>query len=169
MKQLKITGWITVSVLLISTSCQKDEFEQMKTVEGKYVGTLSNTNGLKSAIGVADGEHGATADVTDAGNGQLMVHCYGGDLDTTFMLNYFENHDSLMVCSEEENFNAMYGHKNSGGMMGGHMNNNGWQNHMNNSHRPSDEHYGGFDMNRRTFGYTFKMTNGDLLFQGRKQ
>jgi hypothetical protein len=61
------------------------------------------------------------------------------------------------------------GNGNSGGMMGG-MNNGSseWMNHMNNEHEEGDEHFGGFNMSNRTFGYTIKSEDGDYHFQGTK-
>ena len=41
-------------------------------------------------------------------------------------------------------------------MMGNMSNGTSWQQHMSAEHRPSDEHYGYFDMNAKTFDYTFK-------------
>ncbi|NQU32389.1 MAG: hypothetical protein HQ521_04075 [Bacteroidetes bacterium] len=171
----KRIGIVVGLILFVLTACEKTDELQDSSIEGTYFGILSEGSGLKSASGAAGGDHGATADVRKTGEGQIEIHCYGGEFDTTFMLNYFENHDSIMVCLEGENFQAMYGHMMgnghmSGGMMGNHSNNGtGWANHMNGEHQQGDEHFGGFDRMGKTFGYTFKMESGDLHFQGVKK
>jgi hypothetical protein len=175
MKMNKKIGIVFGLILFVFFACEKTDDIPNNSIEGTYIGILSGESGLKSVTGLSGGDHGATADVVKTGNGQIEVHCYGGELDTTFMLNYFENHDSIMVCMEGKNFQAMYGHMMgsghmSGGMMGNHSNNGtGWGNHMNNNHQRGDEHFGGFDMNSRSFGYTFKMQSGDMRFQGVKK
>ena len=62
----------------------------------------------------------------------------------------------------------MYGHMMGQGHMNGNMHNSGseWMQHLNNEHEDSDEHFGGFDMQHRSFKYTFRMSNGDFHFQG---
>jgi hypothetical protein len=48
-----------------------------------------------------------------------------------------------------------------------------WRHHMDDEHQPGDEHFGGFDREHRSFGYSFRMMDGDspymLNFQGTKQ
>lgn len=191
MKSLKKIGFVALAIFALA-SCNKTDDFSVNTIEGRYVGTITETGSLKSASGNV---YSATADVSKLKEGEIQVHCFGGDIDTTFMLNYFENHDSVMVCLEGDDFDEMYGHMNSGGMMGGtnggmmggtntgtntgmmggtqgnHQSQNGteWQNHMSSLHQAGDEHFGGFDMMGKSFGYTFKMPNGDMTFQGTKK
>jgi hypothetical protein len=40
-------------------------------------------------------------------------------MDTTFMLNYYENHDSVMVCMTDSDFEHEYGHMMGAGHMSG--------------------------------------------------
>ncbi|HYQ58208.1 MAG TPA: hypothetical protein VEP89_12785 [Draconibacterium sp.] len=173
MKSIKKIAFAAVAALFVLSACNKEDDLSINTIEGSYVGTLSGTGSLKSA---ETWMTSATADVVKTSEGEIQVHCFGDEIDTTFMLNYFENHDSLMVCLEGEAFEEMYGHMNSGGMMGGSnggmmggMNGTDWQNHMSSMHQEGDEHFGGFDMMGKSFGYTFKMPNGDMTFQGTKQ
>ena len=147
------------------------------SIEGTYTGTIT-TEGLKSATGVMPGSTNATADVIKTGDGEIEVHCYSDELDTTFMLDYFDDHDSVMVCLTGDAFEEMYGHMMGEGHMGGGMMgdiNDGeteWEHHMDDEHQPGDEHFGGFDMTNHTFGYRFQMMDGDnqytLDFQGTK-
>jgi hypothetical protein len=181
MKNSKLILAMIATTVFIFTSCQKSNDLLEKSIEGRYVGTITLENGTKSTIAFKDGD--ATADVVVTGDGLIQVHCYGNDIDTTFMLNYFNNNDSINLCASGEDFEHMYGHNmhdglynnhggmmgNFGGMMGGNTGNVDWMNHMSDNHNEGDEHYGGFDMKRNTFGYTFKNEIGDIRFQGTKQ
>ncbi len=170
MKTSKKIGWIAGALLFVMASCQKTDDFNVNNVEGRYTGTL--TSGLKSASG---GTFDATADVTKTKNGEIEVHCYGGEMDTTFMLSYYENHDSVMVCQTGSDFEHAYGHMlgaghMSGGMMGDQAKGQTqWQHHMTNEHENGDKHFGGFDMTRHTFGYTFSMASGNVQFKGVKK
>ncbi len=172
MKTSKKVSLVVVLMIFVFAACEKADEFNVNTIEGRYIGTLTEAGSLKSAGGVSSV---ATTDITKTSKSEIQVHCYGDEIDTTFMLNYFENHDSVMVCLNGENFANMYGHmmgaeNMSGGMMGNHSNNSsGWANHMNDEHRPGDEHFGGFDMMGKSFGYTFRMQTGDLHFQGTKK
>lgn len=168
------------SALIVAgfTACNKSE-EALpdNSIEGKYVGTLT-TEALKSATGMMPENSNATADVTKTGDGEIEVHCFSDELDTTFMLNYYENYDSIMVCLTGDAFEEMYGHMMGEGHMGGGMMgdiNDGetqWQHHLNDEHQSGDEHFGGFDITNHTFGYQFQMMDGNnqymLDFQGLK-
>ena len=175
----KMNSWIAGALLIAGfAACDKAEvITPDNSVEGRYVGTLS-TEGLKSAAGLTTESTNATADVTLTGDNQIEVHCYSDELDTTFMLNYYENHDSVMVCLTGNAFEEMYGHMlGHGHMEGGMMNDiqNGeteWEHHMFDEHQTGDEHFGGFDTMNHTFGYRFQMMDGNnrymLDFQGSK-
>jgi hypothetical protein len=173
----RIKLFLVVAVIIGLAACNKSEESiSDNSIEGTYAGTLTN-EGLKSANG-EPGSTSATAEVTKTGDGQIEVYCYSDELDTTFMLNYFDNHDSVMVCLTGENFEHMYGHMYGQGHMGGGMmgditdGENEWQHHMDDEHQQGDEHFGGFDMMDHTFGYRFQMIEGDtsymLNFQGSK-
>ncbi len=168
----KLFGIIAVAFSVFLISCNKDEINvDTPSIEGTYYGTLVYNSGLKSATG---GNHDGTAEVNDLGKGQIQVHCYGGDLDTTFMLNYFEDNNRVMVCMTGDAFQNMYGHAmsqnnlhNSGTM--GHDNGNqtAWDRHMQDDHKSGDTHYGAFDMDTHSFNYTIKTQNGDYKFNGK--
>ena len=181
MKKAKLVLAVAASLLVFLSACEKTNDLTIKSVEGKYVGTLTTEDGLKSNSGNIEGVNDATFDVTDMGNGQIEVHCYSEELDTTFMLNYFNHDDSVMVCLEGEAFEEMYGHMmtgtgsmmgSSGGMIsGGGMMGNGqtdWMNHMDSNHEDNDEHFGGFDMMNNTFNYTIKGEHKDYHFEGKR-
>jgi hypothetical protein len=163
---------------IVFTACNKSEQPTDNSIDGTYTGTLT-AESLKSATGVISGSSNATADVTKTGEGEIEVHCYSDELDTTFMLDYFDNHDSVMVCLTGDDFEHMYGHMLGQGHMGGGMMgdiNNGeteWEHHMDDEHQPGDEHFGGFDTMNHTFGYRFQMNDGNssymLDFQGSKK
>ena len=175
----RLNFWIVAALVLVGlASCDKTE-ENIpdNSVEGSYTGTLTN-QGLKSATGTIKETTNATADVTLVSEEEIEVHMYGYELDTTFMLNYYEDHDSVMVCLTGEKFEAIYGHMLGAGHMDGGMMgdiNNGeteWQHHMEDEHTNGDEHFGGFDMGNHSFGYSLMMEENGvpyyLHFQGTK-
>lgn len=183
MKKLRLVLGLTALIAFGFNSCKKAETiveNSIESIEGTYVGTLTAVDGLKSGAIITDRGIDAIAEVTDLGDGQVKIHCFGGEMDTTFMLNHFENNDSIMVCLNGQAFENMYGHSTgcgshngSGGMMGNGSGLMGgaseWMDHMNNEHDESDEHFGGFDMTNSTFGYTIKHNNGYFHFQGTKK
>ena len=156
--------------------CQKDNQTGNQSVEGTYIGSFTTTSTLKSAA-IATGNRMDTAIVKQINSGQINVHCFGNDLDSTFILNTFHNGDSLMVCLNGQDFDNEYGHMmGSGSMMGGGMmgnNSTEWGQHMNGEHKVGDNHFGGFNMQNGTFGYSFKMMTGGTTnytkFQGTKK
>ena len=178
MKKVKLLLVMSVAVLIGLTACEESDDISVESIEGTYVGTLTFDDGLKSSVNFSETVQNATAEVTDMGDGQIEVHCYSEEMDTTFILNHYHHNDSVMVCLNGEAFEEMYGHMmghggnmcNTGGMMGS-MNNGTteWMNHMNMEHENGDEHFGGFDMTNMTFGYTIRNQKGDYHFQGTKQ
>jgi len=160
----------------VFSACQKDEKAVNKSVAGTYIGSFTTSSTLKSAT-TTTGNMMDTAIVKLINNGQINVHCFGNDLDSTFILNTFHNGDSLMVCLNGQDFDNEYGHMmGSGSMMGGGMmgnNSTEWGQHMNGEHQVGDNHFGGFDMQNGTFSYSFKMMAGSSTnykkFQGTKK
>ena len=174
MKKVRLVMVFIVSAVIGLTSCSDTFLQSNTSVEGTYVGKISYQESLKSVSSTLDGDHDGTAEISDLGDGQLEIHCFGGELDTTFMLNYYHSNDSVMVCLEGQSFENEYGHmmgngNTSGGMMGSVNGDSEWMNHMNGEHAAGDEHYGGFDMGSGTFDYIMVSTNGEYHFQGIKQ
>lgn len=173
-KVTKILSLVFLSTLTIA-GCNKTDDLTDNSVEGTYAGTLTT----KSATGTLIGNSSATADISKAGEGLLQVHCFGTELDTTFMLNYYENRDSVMVCFTDTAFQNTYGHMmGQGHMMGGMMGDikpgqTQWQHHMADEHKPGDIHYGGFNKMDHMFGFTFHKYNGSshmiMNFEGTKK
>lgn len=158
-------------------ACQKNNQAVNQSVEGTYIGNITSSTTLKNALAV-DGNRMDTAIVKQINNGQVNVHCFGNDLDSTFILNIYHNGDSLMVCLTGSSFEHEYGHMMGQGskMGGGNMmgnNSTEWGKHMNGEHKSGDEHFGGFNMPDNTFGYSFKMMDGNSVyykkFQGTKK
>ena len=166
---MKRKGLLALAIgLLTFVACDKDEEIIDNSIEGIYIGTLTFGNDLKSASNM---ENEGTAVVTKNGVDEIQVHCFGSGLDTTFMLNLYEHHDSILVCLTGENFQHMYGHQLGGnGHMMGHSNGGetSWRHHLNDEHHEGDEHFGGFHMGSHTFNYLIKMENGYYHFEGQK-
>lgn len=182
MKNLKLVLSLAVMAVLGFTSCEDSDISPSNSIEGTYVGTLTIKDGLKStSSGTSDASLDGTAVVSELGNGQVEIHCFGSELDTTFTMNYFQNNDSIMLCHDDAAFEEMYGHMmgsgssngemmGSGGMMGGTSTGHSeWMNHMNEEHASDDLHFGGFDMRNQTLDYTIKGKTRDFHFQGLRE
>lgn len=171
---------LMLAVLLMGfTSCEKSDDPATEEIEGVYVGSFSVSGSLKSALsGGLDKDHD-TAVVSMLGDMQIELHCFGEEIDTTIMLNYYNYHDSVMVCLTGTDFEHMYGHMlGDGHMSGGMMGDLGqgeseWMHHLSDEHISGDEHFGGFDMKDHSFTYSFKLMDGStpyyLKFHGVKQ
>lgn len=163
---------LLLAVLAVSVfaACEKTDDEPALSVEGTYYGKIQAVSGNLSHDG---GQ--AVAVVTMMDSNLIHVHCYDSIMDTTFMLHHFSHHDSVMVCYADSAFYHMYGHMMGSGHMGGgmmgdmHSGQTQWMHHMEDEHMSGDEHFGGFDMNNHSFGYTFLMSNGRLHFSGTKK
>ena len=177
MKTILILASIAV-LLFISAGCEKLDKIPIDSVVGTYRGILSYEAELKSVFPDKNAGDSAMAEVISPEEGVLEVHCYGGMLDTTFILNYYENHDSVMVCLAGDEFQHMYGHTLGAGHMGGGMMNDiqkgetTWMHHMSDEHQEGDDHFGGFDMTDGSFTYSFRMSGTSetpyLKFHGMK-
>lgn len=156
MKTSKILLIIALAIFSITLiSCNKDD-NQVDTnltngLIGTYNGTLT-TNGLKGASP-------ATADITAINNYTIQVHCYGDDIDTTIMLEIYEDGNIMRVCFADDDFYTEYGHHQSENhhMMGGDGGWTNWSQHMSSDHQPNDKHYGYFNINDHQFDYTFNV------------
>jgi hypothetical protein len=182
MKMKKWKGIVMVGALaltVIATSCSKKvplKKDLLSQIVGTYKGTLENSTGLK---------YDGTADVSAVNDSVVQIHCYDQNgFDTTFVMEYYGDGDSVMLCNTGEDFFNQYGHEmtgqhhmwdnTSGNMMGGgmgSMSNDDWQQHMSSQHQPGDEHFGSFDMNDSTFNYLFEMKGNSAqtkTFSGKK-
>ena len=126
---------------------------------GTYGGTLTSS---LSQSGVT-----ATAEITSLNDYNVRVHCYSAQFDTTMVLGLYTDGNMMRVCFTGNDFMNQYGHNMSTGsqmmgsnnqMMGNMGTGTSWQQHMSAEHKPGDMHYGYFDMNSKTFNYTFNLT-----------
>jgi len=178
MKKIKLITIITVMISFVFVACENSESLSDNPIAGTYVGAITNINSPKSKDYLKTGDE-AIAEITMIGNNTIQVHLYDVELDTTFMMNYYEDMDSVNVCFTGDDFENIYGHMLGQGHMGGGMmgdlqnNETEWIHHLNDEHQEGDEHFGGFDMQNHTFSYQFtRMEDGlthDLLFQGVKR
>ena len=178
-KRMIVAGAILAVVLIGFTSCEKSDDLNVNNIEGIYEGTFSVLNSIKAAsLKGSEGDPGSAV-VSLMGDNQIEAHCFGEEIDTTFMLYYYEHEDSIMVCPTGDDFEKMHGHRHgeghmSGGMMGDRNNDESeWMHHMNDEHDEGDEHFGGFNMSDHSFSYSFRMMDGTtpyyLIFHGLKQ
>jgi len=178
-----IIGMLFTSTLFVVGSCTKTSNNDRDNIEGTYYGTFSRTTSLKSAQTDSSVVDHGTAEVTMAGENLIEVYCHGDEIDTTFMLNYYMQHDSAMVCLTGDDFENMYGHMLGAGHMGGGMmgdmmgdigdNETEWMHHLNDEHEPGDQHFGGFDLKMGTFTYSIRMMDNAepyyIKFSGSKE
>ena len=171
MKTIKLTFiLIPVFIAILISSCNKDEVttngrKYIDNITGTYSGELTTNANQNTAPG--------TAVVTKSGNDEIQIHCWGDVMDTTIVMDVYENGDSVMLCNTGDDFMNEYGHLGNGHhMMDMGMEESEWMHHLQDDHQAGDEHYGSFDMVHHTFHYAFRMMNGDaeymLNFQGTK-
>ncbi|MCF6341244.1 MAG: hypothetical protein L3J31_00370 [Bacteroidales bacterium] len=168
---IKISMIAVIAVVVTLASCNKadDTNPNLTTgLTGTYDGTLI-TNNLK-------GTSPAKADITAVNDYTVEIHCYGEDIDTTIMLELYEDGDMMRVCFTDEDFYGEYGHNKSNDhhMMGDNGNWTNWGQHMSQDHGEGDEHYGYFNMADGQFNYTFniEVSGGNTYtqeFSGTKQ
>lgn len=159
----------TISVILI-ISCNKEETSpdgtNLSNLEGNYSGEFTTGASVNGIAG--------TANVIKTDDNQLLIHCYGDSVDTTFVMDVFDNGDSVMVCDTVEDLNAPYGMMGSGNhMMDRGSDESEWMLHMQYDPNAAKEHYGSFDMTHHSFQYSFNRMEGDSIytmnFYGTKQ
>lgn len=161
-------------VLLVVISCEKNKDANpadpsITEITGTYNGEFVQASSPDSATP-------GKAVVTIADNSRLTIHCVSEDLDTTFMVDAFDDGDSVMVCYTGQDFSDMYGHMESDD---GHMMMNmgsdetEWMHHLEVDHKTGDTHPGGFDKTDHTFFYNMPIMYGNseqqLLFKGVKE
>ena len=178
-KRMIVVGAIMAAVVIGFTACEKSDNLNVNDIEGVYDGTYSVSSSLKSVSLAGSGIDQGSAEVSMIGNNQIEVHCFGEEIDTIIVLDYYRHDDSIMVCLTGDNFENMYGHMLGAGhiaegMMGDiRKGETQWMHHMNDEHVDEDEHFGGFDIHDMTFSYSFKMMDETspyyLRFQGVKQ
>lgn len=169
MNKLSLISLVIIAAALFFGSCEKENAAPDLTVEvvGKYIGDLTDKQTLTTKS--------ATVDVVKSGDNTVEIHCYSEWMDTTLIMDLYENADSIMVCfSNDEDFYNQYGH---------HLSENhnmmnrsadyGWMDHKNEEHDNSDKHFGGFDTDMHTFNYLFNVQSENNLkemhFEGKKQ
>ena len=146
-----ITILIAATLIFMLESCKKSEAttDLTKNVTGTYLGTLETT-GQKTT-------DPATANIQKLNDYSVSIHCIGNTFDTTFMMDLYENGDSMMLCFTDQDFEYEYHHQMTGGHhMMGSDNWQSWTNHMMENHTLNDEHYGSFSMTNHSFVYRFK-------------
>lgn len=174
MKRIKKIRLIATTLLFVLAACHESELISHKVIEGNYIGTLTKIDSPGETI--LNIEEDAISEITKIGNETIQVHINSVEVDTTFMLNYYEDINNIRVCFTNDEFENMYGHMlgqghNSGGMMDDMQNNEtDWMHHLNDEHQNGDEHFGSFDMLNNIFEYRFEITEGGLthnmIFQG---
>ncbi len=179
MKTIEGVKITVIAGFMLLFACEKTGEPGIQSIEGTYHGTLVQEGGLKTISASLYNTGDAFAEVTMMEDDLIEVHCHGDQLDTTFMLNYYDHNDSIIVCNTGVDFENLYGHMLVSGHMGGGMmgdiqqGETEWMHHLNEEHDDEDEHFGGFNMDEGMFTYTFRMMDQthqyNLTFQGTKE
>ena len=129
--KLSITAAMVILGITFLGSCTKttEQIDLTKDVVGTYQGKLSNS--------ITNVQDSSIATITYYNDYTVRVHCIGGNVDTTFLLELYPEGNHMMS---------------NGGMMT-------WENHMSDDHNATDAHYGNFNSNNNEFDYTIKMEN----------
>ena len=152
------------------TSCEKMNDRVIGVLEGTYIGSFSTSTSLNPSLIDGSGENYGIAEVTIMDDQLIQVHCNGSEIDTTFLLNYYEHNDRVLVCLTGDAFENLYGHMLGDGHMGGGMmgdltsGETQWMHHRHDEHEEGDEHYGGFNMPDETFTYSFRMIDHSIPY-----
>jgi len=185
MKNIKtLLAVAVISGTTFLASCEKDNQSAKSDLTTDVVGTYKGTITDSAKKSTNGGDTNATADVTPVNDYTVQVHCYGGDLDTTYNVTLYPNGDEMMTGMTGEDFEEMYGYMpdymqewmdsnmNGGSMGSGDMMGSDWMNyedHMSQNHDDNDYHDGSFDMANGTFNYTFDAnTDNSRNFSGKK-
>lgn len=169
MKALKIV--LSIAMVASIASCNMNNGQLQPNLSNQIIGTYKGT--LTSSL--SQNAIPATAEITAINQYTIHVRCYSANIDTTLSLGLYPDGNMMRVCFTGNDFKNQYGHTMmaSSQMMGNMMSNEiSWQQHMSSQHSPGDEHYGYFDMNAKTFNYTFKFmgtpSSYSLLFMGKR-
>ncbi|MEE4259561.1 MAG: hypothetical protein V2I62_07375 [Bacteroidales bacterium] len=167
-KLILITALFVIPLLF--TSCKKDKNENPADLTSEVTGTY------KGSITPSDdpaNSNDAILEITKVDESTVQLNMMSEHLDTAFMLNLYENADSIMVCLTGEQFNNEYGHRlDEDHHMMGDNNHMDWNHHMDEQHEPGDMHYGGFDMEHHTFSYSLVpggQSDVSYQFEGTKE
>ena len=123
---------LIVPIILLLAACSKNDLKpDMNAVVGTYNGSINYS--------LKDTSITATADITEASEYSVNVHCYATDFDTTFEMDLYQEGNTV-YCN-----NGGYNDKS------GHMDNM-------HQHCNTETHHGSFDMENSSFNYSFDNT-----------
>jgi len=165
-----LTLMVVASILLMVSSCKKTDdytkaLDRLNDITGNYEGSFSTDN-------FKVGGDTAYAEIRHVNGTKLEIHCYGDILDTTFIMEMYANHDSIMLCATGDDFESLYGHQQGEHHMG-HMgdNENEWTHHITDDHTVGDPHFGGFNTENHSFKYKFVIKDvafESITFEGKR-
>nr|NQU90280.1 hypothetical protein [Bacteroidota bacterium] len=163
-KQALILLTVVFLIPFLFVACEKEKTENPTNlttdVTGTYKGSITPSND-------PDKSQDAIIEITRADENTVYLNMMSDILDTTFMLNLYENEDSIMVCFTEERFYEEYGHQlDEGHHMMGEGDDWSWMHHMVEQHQTGEEHFGGFELDHHTFSYSIIPVNEpDVYYQ----
>lgn len=158
MKTLKF--YLIILTLGVTFACTDNSEFNPGDFTGIYKGTLTSGN---PSSGIIDGSVEGTAEVNITDDQMFEIHFFGGNFDSTIVMNYYQGTDSLHICNTGTDFEMMYGHSlgeghSGNGMMSDMMEGETeWEHHMSDEHQANDMHYGGFTLDHMNFNFSFVM------------
>lgn len=107
LKNMKVIFLMATIIGFLFYSCNKEEETSLdntlaSSVIGTYTGTLKSTTTNQSSP--------ATLNVTIINDSLVSMHCMSNNFDSTFIMQLYQNYDSIMVCYTGQDFYNEYGH-----------------------------------------------------------
>lgn len=87
--------------IMVSCSKKQNQVNLTKDLVGTYQGQLTNS--------VTKTDTSSVSTITYYNDYTVQVHCIGGDLDTTFLLELYPDGDYMMVCATGNEYLKEYG------------------------------------------------------------
>jgi len=175
--------WIVAITGLLFMSCEKDNKTPAGNINdtpivladevvGNYSGLIVNSS--------TDQSQSAVLVVNAINDSVVTLSCIANGIDTTIMVQLYENSQQINVCFLGQDFYNQYGYnlnnndfctsKPEGWNNDWCMNNNcwggqdqwnAWTNHQNSQHNQGDVHFGGFDLENISCNYGFQFSSPD--------
>ena len=168
MKKLSFKIFAITAAFIFFATCDKNtdtiSTNSLNDLTGTYYGEYVSVSGQSVS-------KAGTVSVENASGSELSIHCLAEDLDTTYMVNAYDDGDSIMACDTSVDFSDDY-HMSDHDHMMMSMDDyeTDWMHHMEDAHDTFDIRFGGFSMTDHSFSCDFTTSSGDTLsFTGNKK
>ncbi len=170
---MKNIYFYTTLILLLTNACNETNDSVSTDLSGTYVGTLDKEKLSKSSFDLSQVKYFMEIKHEED---FLKAHCFGPDLNTTFILEYHQHRETYMICLSGEDYQHLYRQEQQNYLMGGrHMkasqnSDTPWIKHLISLDNSTSDHYKGeFNRDNSSFTCTFLYEGNILTFKGQKQ